>query len=181
MRYAYTIHIRYHMHSVIHVCVYYLWYAYLLCLVHILLTPVVILTLYDHLHHIYTHTGDNLSREVELIEGKGACPPEDSNGIRKGGNSWGRFLRQYIANATSKKVKESIRTIETTASNYTKDWLTGRSVPFRPLEYDIDRHRLLLSTMLAGGYIYAYLFIHIHWCLYTWTYTLYYIYAYMLY
>ena len=98
----------------------------------------------------YTYKGDELSREVELIEGKGACPPENSTGLDgAGSDSWANILHEYKANPNSREMKESIKEIET-ASNYRSDWLTGRPVPCRPLEYDIERHRLLLAAMLAG-------------------------------
>ena len=94
---------------------------------------------------------------MELIEGKGACPPEDSNGIEKCACAWADFLHEYKANPNTKKMKNCVKVIETTASDYTHDWLTGRSVPCRPLEYDIARHRLLLRTMLSGGYLCTYI------------------------
>ena len=38
----------------------------------------------------------NTGNEVELLDGEGACPPEDSNGLDgKGGRSSAEFLERY--------------------------------------------------------------------------------------
>lgn len=91
------------------------------------------------------------SRCIELISGSGACPPEDSNGLQgKGNGSYADFLEEYKANPKSAKSIRAMRDIQTEASNYNSSWLTGRPVPFRPLEYDLAYHRRLLGAMVQG-------------------------------
>jgi hypothetical protein len=88
---------------------------------------------------------------VEILEGKGACPPEDSNGLEGMGiDHFHTFLEEYKRNPNSVKVKKAIKEVETTACNYTQNWLTGQPVRFRPLEYPIEMHRQVLHGMISG-------------------------------
>ena len=110
----------------------------------------------DQFRHIITleaitPVDEVTTREVELLEGAGACPPEDSNGLsEKGCQGYFDFLEEYKQNPKSAASLEAIRTVERTAMNYTSNWLTHRPVPFRPLAFDLEHHRLMLRAMMAG-------------------------------
>jgi hypothetical protein len=87
---------------------------------------------------------------VSLVEGKGSCPPEDSNGLDgKGCTFYAQFLKTYKKNPRwpemKKAVKEASRSI-----NYSRPWAGGPPIPFKPLDFNIVYHRKLLSQMLAG-------------------------------
>ena len=91
------------------------------------------------------------TRNVTILDGKGACPPEDSNGLDKsrGGNfDFADLLNKYVSNP--KSCAKQIRQIETTASNYTKHWLTSGPIKFEPLKYDVAFHQLVLDRMIEG-------------------------------
>jgi hypothetical protein len=87
---------------------------------------------------------------VSLVEGKGSCPPEDSNGLDgKGCSSYAEFLKSYKKNPRKIKMKKALK--EASASvNYTNPWVGGPPIPFKPLDFNIVYHRKLLSLMLAG-------------------------------
>lgn len=88
---------------------------------------------------------------VLLLGGAGACPPEDSNGMDGSGSyGYAEFLKEYKAKPKSLKMKEAIRNAETSAINYSKPWMGGPPLKFRPLNFDIVRHRLYLKAMIAG-------------------------------
>ena len=88
--------------------------------------------------------------EVVLLDGAGACPPEDGNGLEsKSCSGYAQFLAEYKKNPKKLKMKEAIREVNRHATNYNSSWL-GHPVPFRPLEFDIARHRMLMKAMLAG-------------------------------
>jgi hypothetical protein len=60
-------------------------------------------------------------RNITIIHGKGACPPEDSNGLDKqnGGNiDFGTLLNKFTTDP--KSCSKAIKMIETSASNYNK-------------------------------------------------------------
>ena len=84
----------------------------------------------------------------ELLEGGGACPPEDSNGLEgKGNRSYAEFLAQYRRHPAS--CRAAIREMEKGAVNYSEPWI-GPPRRFEPLTFDLQWHRDLLNAMLAG-------------------------------
>ncbi len=88
---------------------------------------------------------------VELLDGAGACPPEDSNGLSaKGVEAYREFLDLYKANPKSPDVRESIKQVEEYSVNYNKHWLTQRPLPFKPLDFSLDLHRRTLQAMVSG-------------------------------
>jgi len=90
--------------------------------------------------------------DVVLIDGRGACPPEDSNGLDgKGGRAYADFLRAFSERGpNSGDVAAAIAEVEASATNYVEDSLTGAPRRFRPDEYDLAFHRAKLDRFLAG-------------------------------
>jgi len=87
------------------------------------------------------------SSRVVLLEGAGPCPPEDSNGLEyKGSKAYAEFLAEYKQSPNKASVKKAISEIETMAINYSRPWM-GPPIKF---SFDIDRHRLMMRTMLQG-------------------------------
>ena len=87
---------------------------------------------------------------VTLMAGKGACPPEDSNGLdSKGYSAYADFLKAYKRNPKKQKMKEAVKEASRSI-NYSKPWAGGPPIPFKPLEFNIEYHRMLLSLMIAG-------------------------------
>jgi len=87
---------------------------------------------------------------VTLMAGKGACPPEDSNGLdSKGITAYADFLKAYKRNPKKQNMKEAVKEASRSI-NYSKPWAGGPPIPFKPLEFNIEYHRMLLSLMIAG-------------------------------
>ena len=87
---------------------------------------------------------------VTLMEGAGACPPEDSNGLdAKGYRAYRDFLKEYKRNPKKQKMKEAIKEIRR-SNNYARSWIGGLPIPFKPLEFNIEYHRMLMKAMIAG-------------------------------
>ena len=88
-------------------------------------------------------------KRVELLDGAGACPPEDSNGLDgKGNEPYCEFLEAYKKNPRS--VSRVVRDIETTAYNYKSHCVTGKPVKFDPFKFDIHMTRVILDATLSG-------------------------------
>mmetsp|Transcript_6115 Transcript_6115/g.13337 ORF Transcript_6115/g.13337 Transcript_6115/m.13337 type:complete len:464 (+) Transcript_6115:108-1499(+) len=99
---------------------------------------------------ILADEGASRDSRVVLIDGAGACPPEDGNGLDGKSNcGYAEFLSSYKKNRKKLKMKEAVREATRTATNYAKPWM-GPPVKFRPLEFDIAFHRRMLQSMLAG-------------------------------
>lgn len=80
---------------------------------------------------------------VELLDGRGDCPPEDSNGlVDKGCYSYSKFLDKYKAHPGSCKtaIKEASQSVN----------FKTRPVPYDPLRFNIGYHRALLTSVLLG-------------------------------
>jgi len=89
-------------------------------------------------------------QSVTLMAGEGACPPEDSNGLdSKGCAAYADFLNAYKRNPKKQKMKEAVKEASRSV-NYSKPWTGGPPIPFKPLEFNIEYHRMLLSLMIAG-------------------------------
>ena len=87
---------------------------------------------------------------VTLVAGKGACPPEDSNGLgEKGCMSYANFLKSYKKNPKKLKMKEAVKEASKSI-NYSKPWSGGPPMPFKPLEFNLAYHRAILKTMILG-------------------------------
>eukprot|EP00986_Skeletonema_menzelii_P002932 scaffold848_cov153-Skeletonema_menzelii.AAC.13 len=87
---------------------------------------------------------------VTLMAGGGACPPEDSNGLdSKGSGSYADFLEAYKSNPKKQKMKEAVKEASR-AVNYSQPWIGCAPIPFKPLDFNIEYHRMLLSAMLSG-------------------------------
>ena len=87
---------------------------------------------------------------VTLISGNGACPPEDSNGLEeKGCISYADFLKSYKKNPKKLRMKEAVKEASKSI-NYSKPWLGGPPIPFKPLEFSLEYHRNVLKQMIAG-------------------------------
>lgn len=89
---------------------------------------------------------------VTLLAGKGACPPEDSNGIEAQGKScegYAKFLAAYKRNPKKKDMKKAVREASQ-SQNYASPWLGGPPIAFKPLHFDICYHRNLLRHMLLS-------------------------------
>ena len=88
--------------------------------------------------------------DVTLMAGAGACPPEDSNGLDgKGCNAYADFLKAYKRNPKKQKMKEAVK--EASGSiNYSRPWTGGPPIPFKPFEFNIEYHRMLMEAMIAG-------------------------------
>eukprot|EP01104_Vermistella_antarctica_P020311 TRINITY_DN864_c0_g1_i2.p1 TRINITY_DN864_c0_g1~~TRINITY_DN864_c0_g1_i2.p1 ORF type:complete len:444 (+),score=88.20 TRINITY_DN864_c0_g1_i2:48-1334(+) len=96
-------------------------------------------------------SSDECQTAVELIDGRGAPPPEDSNGLKsKGPRAYRQLLEICKKTPKSAAVKQATQEIERSASNYTSSWLTGRPIKFKPFDYDLEFHRLMLRGMLLG-------------------------------
>ena len=92
--------------------------------------------------------GYSPAKNITIIDGKGACPPEDSNGLEDKSNaSYAEFLRKYIVSPNS--CTEAIKTIQSSAVNYSMHCF-GVPIQFRPLEYDIPLHQFVLDLMIEG-------------------------------
>jgi hypothetical protein len=90
-------------------------------------------------------------QSVELLDGRGSCPPEDSIGLAgMSVEHYRDLLKAYKANSNAPKVKQAIREIETKAMNYKPHCNQCGLNPFRPLEFNINRHRHMLDSILAG-------------------------------
>ena len=88
--------------------------------------------------------------DICLVDGAGACPPEDSNGLDCAGcNGYADFLQEYKRTPTSRRMKEKINEIENSARNYSHPW-TGVPIKFTPLVFDVEYHRSVLKMMLVG-------------------------------
>lgn len=95
----------------------------------------------------------NPLRNVTIIDGKGACPPEDSNGLEgKGNSSYGELLEKYQNDPDS--CKKAIKVIEQTATNYAQHWL-GSPIKFNPLKYDMKLSQYMLDKMVEGPNVIA--------------------------
>lgn len=93
---------------------------------------------------------DSADSHVQLLDGMGGCPPEDSIGLEMPGIiGYADFLKEYKRSPNSSKMKGTIHKIETQAVNYAKPWF-GTPIKFRPLEFDIRPHRSFLEAMLLG-------------------------------
>ena len=87
---------------------------------------------------------------VTLMAGGGACPPEDSFGLdSKGSRAYADFLEAYKRNPKKQKMKEVVKEASR-AINYSRPWMGCAPIPFKPLEFNIIYHRMLLSLMLSG-------------------------------
>lgn len=87
---------------------------------------------------------------VTLVAGKGACPPEDSNGLdSKGFSAYADFLKDYKRKPKSPKMKDAVREASR-AMNYSRPWDGSPPMKFQPLEFNIEYHRRLLRLMIAG-------------------------------
>ncbi|KAL9179262.1 hypothetical protein ACHAXT_008552 [Thalassiosira profunda] len=87
---------------------------------------------------------------VTLINGAGACPPEDSNGLTgMGCSSYREFLDEYKKNPHKAKIKKVVNEASR-SSNYASPWDGGQPLKLKPLHFDIVHHRRLLKLMLAG-------------------------------
>lgn len=95
-------------------------------------------------------TSSTTDLPVELLDGYGACPPEDSIGLNNIGiEQYRQFLQAYKINPQDKKVMKIIHEIETKAQNYCNP-TTGKSISFKPLYFDMNYHKLLLHWLLNG-------------------------------
>jgi Plasmid pRiA4b ORF-3-like protein/MYND finger len=97
---------------------------------------------------IHSPKDDKATTAVHLLDGAGACPPEDGNGLD--GLRYSEFLQEYKANPNSSKMKKTIRSVESSAVNYSKPWTGCEPIKFRPPDFDIQHHRLFLDLMIAG-------------------------------
>lgn len=87
--------------------------------------------------------------DVALINGKGACPPEDSNGLEsRGCESYAEFLVDYKKNPSNSKMIRAVRKASQSV-NYSRPWM-GPPITFRPLELNLSHHRRMLNSMLSG-------------------------------
>ena len=104
----------------------------------------------DHwMHRIVLENIVAEESSVTLVDGKGACPPEDSNGIDgKGCFSYAEFLNSYKKNPKKIEIKKAVKQASSSI-NYSKPWM-GAPIPFKPLEFNIAYHRTLLRRMLDG-------------------------------
>ena len=90
---------------------------------------------------------------VNLMAGKGACPPEDSNGLdSKGCGAYADFLVAYKRNPKKQKMKESVKEASRSV-NYSTPWTGGPPIPFKPLDFNLEYHRRLLSLMISGPHV----------------------------
>lgn len=86
---------------------------------------------------------------VNLLDGFGACPPEDGKGVEgRGCLGYAEFLRAYKKNPRKPKVKEAVREMKT-AHNYAPS-AGSPNTNFNPLHFDIDLHRRMLKQAVAG-------------------------------
>jgi len=90
---------------------------------------------------------------VVVIDGCGACPPEDGNGIpEKYCRDYAGFLSYY--KKKPKKCRQIIRDVERKACNYCIPPSTSgyerKQIKFNPLVFDLEYHRQLLAVSIAG-------------------------------
>jgi hypothetical protein len=84
------------------------------------------------------------------LDGAGACPPEDSNGLDgKSCRSYANFLAEYKKHPKRIRLKEAVREINRSAQKYCNPWM-GPAIRIKPLDFDIDYHRLFLTVIIAG-------------------------------
>lgn len=102
----------------------------------------------DHWEHVLEvvkviHEGEEGFGEVRILDGFGACPPEDSNGLEgKGCASYAEFLKKYKSKpqACKKALKEAAA-----STNYQQT-----PFGFDPLTFNINYHRVLLEALMSG-------------------------------
>lgn len=102
----------------------------------------------DHWEHVLEVVGvikedEEGYGEVRLLDGFGACPPEDSNGLEgKGCASYAAFLKKYKAKpaACKKAIAEASASV-----NYKVTPLR-----FDPLTFHIEYHRMMLAALMEG-------------------------------
>ncbi len=81
--------------------------------------------------------------EVELLAGATACPPEDGLGLDgKGAQAYARLLSAVERGDAKDRIRRATR-----ALNYGHDFL-GNPYAFRPLEFDVKRHRKLIAAIV---------------------------------
>ena len=86
---------------------------------------------------------------VVVVDGGGACPPEDGNGIPdKFCRNYTGFLSYY--KKKPKKCRQIIRDVERLACNYSSCWLTNQPRKFNPLVFDLEYHRQRLAVSITG-------------------------------
>ena len=115
----------------------------------------------DYAHYNYD-LGDNWEHRLTLEEivkeensvtlmgGRGACPPEDSLGLdRQGCKGYEEFLNDYKSNPNEEEVQEVMKKARS-ALNYSRPWTGGPPIPFKPLEFNIEYHRMVMNAMIAG-------------------------------
>lgn len=87
---------------------------------------------------------------VLLLDGSGACPPENGTGVEaRGCLGYAEFLRLYKKNPKKPKVKQALREMRT-AHNYATFLIGTSNTKFDPLYFDINLHRRLLDEAVAG-------------------------------
>jgi len=86
---------------------------------------------------------------VSLLDGAGACPPEDGKGVEKRGClGYAEFLSSFKKNPRKPKMREAIREMKT-AHNCAPS--AGRpNTNFNPLHFDIEQQRRILEQAIAG-------------------------------
>jgi hypothetical protein len=93
--------------------------------------------------------GGSRNSRVVLIDGAGACPPEDGNGMDgKSNDDYAEFLNRFKKNPKKPKMKEAVREVSRSATNYANPWM-GPPISFKPLEFDVVFHRLVLARTHA--------------------------------
>ena len=106
----------------------------------------------DHqfIHHIEVE-GVVSSRgiySILLMDGAGACPPEDSMGLEcKGNKGYSLFIEEYSKNPDMKSCKKVIARASY-ARNYQSHWLTRIPVLFNPMRYSLESYRYILESLL---------------------------------
>lgn len=86
---------------------------------------------------------------VQLLDGFGACPPEDGRGVDgRGCLGYAEFLRAYKNNPRKPKIREAIKKMGT-AKNITAKPGMPRT-RFDPLRFDIGLHRKALEKSIEG-------------------------------
>jgi hypothetical protein len=105
----------------------------------------------DGYHHKLTveEVLDSEDRSVALLDGVGACPPEDSTGLGDGSGSdaYAEFMTKFKKNP--KSCQKGINAAQN-AVNYRSNWLTGSPLTFEPGRFNLNFHRVMLEAMVAG-------------------------------